>query len=216
MPDQSERTPRRVVIAEDEAIIRLDLAEMLREEGYDVVGQAGDGEEALALVKEVRPDLAILDVRMPKVDGITVAEQVAQERICPVIILTAFSDRELVERARDAGAMHYVVKPFKKEQLVPAIEIAVSRFEEVRALAKEVDSLADQLATRKLVDRAKGILQTKFNLTEPEAFRWIQKTAMDKRLSMQRVAQHVIDETQGTGTESNASGETGEQGTSGR
>src|SRR5690606_19761237 len=124
--------------------------------------------------------------------------------------------RELVERARDAGAMHYVVKPFKKEQLVPAIEIAVSRFEEVRALAKEVDSLADQLATRKLVDRAKGILQTKFNLTEPEAFRWIQKTAMDKRLSMQRVAQHVIDETQGTGTESNASGETGEQGTSGR
>jgi len=216
VPDQSERTPRRVVIAEDEAIIRLDLAEMLREEGYDVVGQAGDGEEALALVKEVRPDLAILDVRMPKVDGITVAEQVAQERICPVIILTAFSDRELVERARDAGAMHYVVKPFKKEQLVPAIEIAVSRFEEVRALAKEVDSLADQLATRKLVDRAKGILQTKFNLTEPEAFRWIQKTAMDKRLSMQRVAQHVIDETQGTGTESNASGETGEQGTSGR
>jgi two-component system, response regulator PdtaR len=209
VPDLSERTPRRVVIAEDEAIIRLDLAEMLREEGYDVIGQASNGEEALTQVQELKPDLVILDVRMPKVDGITVAEQVATERICPVIILTAFSDRELVERARDAGAMHYVVKPFKKEQLVPAIEIAVSRFEEVRELAKEVDSLTEQLATRKLVDRAKGLLQAKFNLSEPEAFRWIQKTAMDKRLSMSRVAQHVIDETSAEEAESDAPSEQG-------
>ncbi|GAB3427206.1 ANTAR domain-containing response regulator [Flindersiella endophytica] len=211
MPDLSERTPRRVVIAEDEAIIRLDLAEMLREEGYDVIGQASNGEEALTQVQELKPDLVILDVRMPKVDGITVAEQVATERICPVIILTAFSDRELVERARDAGAMHYVVKPFKKEQLVPAIEIAVSRFEEVRELAKEVDSLTEQLATRKLVDRAKGLLQAKFDLSEPEAFRWIQKTAMDKRLSMARVAQHVIDETDNATTDGDAASDEGGQ-----
>jgi two-component system, response regulator PdtaR len=211
VPDLSERTPRRVVIAEDEAIIRLDLAEMLREEGYDVIGQASNGEEALTQVQELKPDLVILDVRMPKVDGITVAEQVATERICPVIILTAFSDRELVERARDAGAMHYVVKPFKKEQLVPAIEIAVSRFEEVRELAKEVDSLTEQLATRKVVDRAKGLLQAKFDLSEPEAFRWIQKTAMDKRLSMARVAQHVIDETDGADTDGDPTGDQGGQ-----
>jgi two-component system, response regulator PdtaR len=211
VPDLSERTPRRVVIAEDEAIIRLDLAEMLREEGYDVIGQASNGEEALTQVQELKPDLVILDVRMPKVDGITVAEQVATERICPVIILTAFSDRELVERARDAGAMHYVVKPFKKEQLVPAIEIAVSRFEEVRELAKEVDSLTEQLATRKVVDRAKGLLQAKFDLSEPEAFRWIQKTAMDKRLSMARVAQHVIDETDGADTDGEPASDQGGQ-----
>jgi AmiR/NasT family two-component response regulator len=211
VPDLSERTPRRVVIAEDEAIIRLDLAEMLREEGYDVIGQASNGEEALTQVQELKPDLVILDVRMPKVDGITVAEQVASERICPVIILTAFSDRELVERARDAGAMHYVVKPFKKEQLVPAIEIAVSRFEEVRELAKEVDSLTEQLATRKLVDRAKGLLQAKFDLSEPEAFRWIQKTAMDKRLSMARVAQHVIDETDSADTDGDPANDEGGQ-----
>lgn len=210
MPDQSERQSRRVVIAEDEAIIRLDLAEMLKEEGYDVAGQASDGEEALTLIRDLTPDLAILDVRMPRLDGISVAEQVASDRICPVIILTAFSDRELVERAREAGAMHYVVKPFKKEQLVPAIEIAVSRFEEVRALAEEVDSLTDQLATRKLVDRAKGILESRFGLSEPEAFRWIQKSAMDKRVPMRQVAQLVIDESHGgltAGEEANDDGD---------
>jgi AmiR/NasT family two-component response regulator len=190
----TEQKVRRVVLAEDEALIRLDLAEMLGEEGYDVVGQAGDGEAALALVEELRPDLAILDIKMPKLDGISVAEQIAKERQCAVVILTAFSQRELVERARDAGAMAYLVKPFTKADLVPAIEIAVSRFTEQTELERENADLTDRLETRKLVDRAKSILQTKFGLTEPDAFRWIQKTAMDKRVSMRRVAQLVVDE----------------------
>jgi len=187
---------RRVVIAEDEALIRLDLAEMLAEEGYEVVGQAGDGEEAVRLVTEHQPDLAIFDIKMPRVDGITAAEQVARERICPVLILTAFSQRELVERARDAGAMAYLIKPFGKSDLVPAIEIAVSRFAELGQLEREVQDLTERLETRKLVDRAKGVLQSKFGLTEPEAFRWIQKTAMDKRVSMRQVAELVINEAQ--------------------
>ena len=182
----------RVVIAEDEALIRLDLAEMLAEEGYDVVGQAEDGERAVALAEELRPDLVILDIKMPRLDGIAAAEQVAGKRIAPVVILTAFSQRDLVERARDAGAMAYLVKPFSKTELVPAIEMAVSRFAELRQLESEVSDLAEQLATRKAVDRAKGVLQAQMGLSEPESFRWIQKTAMDLRRSMREVAEGVV------------------------
>ena len=181
------------MIAEDEALIRMDLAEMLAEEGYDVVGQAGDGERAVALAEEHRPDLVILDVKMPVLDGIAAAERIARARIAPVVILTAFSQRELVERARDAGAMAYLVKPFTRSDLVPAIEIAMSRFAEVGSLAQEVDDLAEQLATRKAVDRAKGILQKELGLSEPDAFRWIQKTAMDLRRSMREVAEGVVE-----------------------
>ena len=191
---------RRVVIAEDEALIRLDLAEMLAEEGYEVVGQAGDGEAAVNLVEELRPDLAVFDVKMPKLDGISAAEQVASKRLAPVVILTAFSQRELVERARDAGAMAYLVKPFNKSDLVPAIEIALSRFAELAQLESEVDDLTDRLETRKVVDRAKGILQDKLGLSEPEAFRWLQKTAMDLRLSMRVVAEGVITHGPGMGS----------------
>jgi response regulator NasT len=187
----SER--RRVVIAEDEALIRMDLAEMLAEEGYDVVGQAGDGATAVDLAEQLRPDLVILDVKMPVLDGIAAAERIAQARIAPVVILTAFSQRELVERARDAGAMAYLVKPFSRSDLVPAVEIAVSRFSEVGALEREVADLGEQLAARKAVDRAKGILQKELGLTEPEAFRWIQKTAMDLRRSMREVAEGVAE-----------------------
>lgn len=184
----------RVVIAEDEALIRLDLKEMLEEEGYSVVGEAGDGETAVKLAGEHRPDLVILDVKMPVLDGISAAERIAGEKLAPVLMLTAFSQRELVERARDAGAMAYLVKPFTKSDLVPAIEMAVSRFQELRALEAEIADLSLRLETRKLVDRAKSVLQTKYGLTEPAAFRWIQKTSMDRRMSMQAVAQAVIDE----------------------
>jgi response regulator NasT len=183
---------RRVVIAEDEALIRLDLAEMLAEEGYDVVGQAGDGERAVQLAEELRPDLVVLDVKMPKLDGIAAAERIAQQRIAPVVILTAFSQRELVERARDAGAMAYLVKPFSKSDLVPAVEMAVSRFAELQLLEAEVADLNERLETRKAVDRAKGVLQQQLELSEPDAFRWIQKTAMDLRLSMRQVADGVV------------------------
>jgi two-component system, response regulator PdtaR len=193
--------PRRVVIAEDEALIRMDLAEMLAEEGYAVVGQAGDGARAVELAEQERPDLVILDVKMPVLDGIAAAERIAEARIAPVVILTAFSQRELVERARDAGAMAYLVKPFTRSDLVPAIEIAVSRFAELGALAREVADLDDQLAARKAVERAKGILQKQLGLTEPEAFRWIQKTAMDLRRSMREVAEGVVEHGVGeTGT----------------
>ncbi|MYS58216.1 MULTISPECIES: ANTAR domain-containing response regulator [Streptomycetaceae] len=184
----------RVVIAEDEALIRLDLKEMLEEEGYEVVGEAGDGLRAVELAEEHRPHLVILDVKMPVLDGISAAERIAQERIAPVLMLTAFSQRELVERARDAGAMAYLVKPFNKSDLVPAIEMAVSRFTELRALEMEIADLSVRLETRKLVDRAKSVLQTKYGLTEPAAFRWIQKTSMDRRMSMRQVAQAVIEE----------------------
>jgi len=183
----------RVVIAEDEALIRMDLAEMLGEEGYDVVGEAGDGQRAIELAEELRPDLVILDVKMPVLDGIAAAERIAGSRIAPVVVLTAFSQRELVERARDAGAMAYLVKPFSRTDLVPAIEMAVSRFAEVRALEQEVNDLQESLETRKAVDRAKGVLQEQLGLSEPEAFRWIQKTAMDLRLSMRQVADGVVD-----------------------
>ncbi len=188
----SASTTRRVVIAEDEALIRLDLAEMLAEEGYEVVGQAADGERAVELAEELRPDLVMLDVKMPRLDGISAAQRIAGQRIAPVVILTAFSQRDLVERARDAGAMAYLVKPFTKNDLVPAVEMAVSRFAELQLLESEVADLTERLETRKLVDRAKGILQQQLDLSEPESFRWIQKTAMDLRLSMKQVAEGVI------------------------
>jgi two-component system, response regulator PdtaR len=189
----STPAPRRVVIAEDEALIRMDLAEMLAEEGYDVVGQAGDGARAVELAEQERPDLVILDVKMPVLDGIAAAERIARARIAPVVILTAFSQRELVDRARDAGAMAYLVKPFNRSDLVPAIEIAVSRFSELGTLEREIADLGEQIAARKAVDRAKGILQRELGLTEPEAFRWIQKTAMDLRRSMREVADGVVE-----------------------
>lgn len=192
---------RTVVIAEDETLIRMDLAEMLTEEGYVVVGEAGDGARAIELAEELRPDLVILDVKMPVLDGISAAEAIAGKRIAPVVILTAFSQRDLVERARDAGAMAYLVKPFSKSDLVPAIEMAVSRFAEVSLLEAEVADLSERLETRKAVDRAKGILQQQLSLSEPEAFRWIQKTAMDLRLSMRQVAEGVVEHGPGvTGT----------------
>jgi two-component system, response regulator PdtaR len=185
-------TPRRVVIAEDEALIRLDLKEMLEEDGYDVVGEAGDGETAVRLTMEHGPDLVILDVKMPILDGISAAERIAAERIAPVVILTAFSQRELVERAREAGAMAYLVKPFTKADLVPAIEMAVSRFQEIKSLEAEVSTLEDRLETRKAVDRAKGLLQAAHGWTEAEAFRFIQKTSMDRRMTMRAVAEVVV------------------------
>jgi AmiR/NasT family two-component response regulator len=205
-PEPTGTSRRRVVIAEDEALIRLDLAEMLAEEGYDVVGQAGDGEAAVALAEEHRPDLVVLDVKMPRLDGIAAAQRIAEQRIAPVVILTAFSQRELVERARDAGAMAYLVKPFTKDDLVPAVEMAVSRFAELQMLEAEVADLTERLETRKAVDRAKGVLQRQLELSEPEAFRWIQKTAMDLRLSMRQVAEGVI--THGPSVAGGATGDT--------
>jgi AmiR/NasT family two-component response regulator len=186
------QTPVRVVIAEDEALIRLDLKEMLEEEGYQIVGEASDGAQAVELAGSLQPDLLILDVKMPVLDGISAAEQIAAKQIAPVVILTAFSQRELVERARDAGAMAYLVKPFTKADLVPAIEIAVSRFQEVAALGAEVNTLRERLEVRKLLDRAKGRLQTDCGLSEPEAFRWIQKTSMDRRVAMRLIAEEVL------------------------
>lgn len=182
-----------VVIAEDEALIRLDLKEMLIEEGYDVVGEAGDGERVVQLATELRPDLVITDVKMPRLDGIAAAERIAGARIAPVVILTAFSQRELVERARDAGAMAYLVKPFTKTDLVPAIEMAISRYAEVQTLESQVLDLEERIRTRKAVDRAKGVLQRDLGLSEADAFRWIQKTAMDLRRSMRSVAEGVVE-----------------------
>ncbi|AWK72337.1 ANTAR domain-containing response regulator [Rhodococcus sp. NPDC019627] len=185
--------PRRVVVAEDEALIRLDLVEMLREEGYDVVGEAGDGQTAVDLAVELKPDLVIMDVKMPRRDGIDAASEIAAKRIAPVVILTAFSQRDLVERARDAGAMAYLVKPFSVADLVPAVELAASRFKEVTALEREISDLSERLETRKVVERAKGVLMDKQSLTEPEAFRWIQRAAMDRRSTMKAVAQVVLE-----------------------
>ena len=182
----------RIVVALDEALIRLDLAEMLAELGYDVVGQASDGEQAVALVHEHRPDVVIMDVKMPVLDGISAAEQIGKERIAPVIMLTAFSQKELVERARDAGVMAYIVKPFTQADLAPAVDIATSRWAELKALEGEIADLGERLETRKAVDRAKGILMTRLKLSEADAFRWIQKTAMDRRLGMREVADAVI------------------------
>ena len=184
--------PRRVVIAEDEALIRLDLKELLQEAGYAVVGEAGDGETAVRLAEELRPDLVVLDVQMPVLDGISAAERITEARLAPVLMLTAFSQRELVERARDAGAMAYLVKPFGASDLVPAIEMAVTRYAERVALEDEVADLTDRLETRKLVDRAKSVLQAEHGLSEAQAFRWIQKASMDRRLSMRAVAEAVL------------------------
>jgi two-component system, response regulator PdtaR len=189
-----EPSARRVVIAEDEALIRLDLAEMLEDEGYLVVGQASDGEHAVELAEKLRPDLVMLDIKMPKLDGLAAAARIAEQRIAPVVILTAFSQRDLVARARDAGAMAYLVKPFNSSDLVPSIEMAVSRYDEMLMLEREVADVTERLETRKMVDRAKVILQRRLTLSEPDAFRWIQKTAMDLRLSMRQVAQMVVEE----------------------
>lgn len=191
--DANPHPTHRVLIAEDEALIRLDLAEMLRHEGYDVVGEASDGQEAVELAEQLRPDLVIMDVKMPRRDGLDAAAEIAEKRIAPVLVLTAFSQRDLVERARDAGAMAYLVKPFSVTDLIPAIELAVSRFSEIAALESEVASLSERLQTRKLVERAKGLLQARHGLSEPEAFKWIQRAAMDRRTTMKRVAEVVLE-----------------------
>lgn len=186
---------RRVVVAEDEALIRMDVVETLADAGFDVVGEAGDGETAVKLATELKPDLVVMDVKMPKLDGISAAEQInASGNIAPVVLLTAFSQRELVERAAEAGALAYVVKPFTPADLIPSIEIALSRFQQLVTLENEVADLAERFETRKLVDRAKGILNDKMGLSEPEAFRWIQKASMDRRLTMQDVAKTIIDQ----------------------
>ena len=185
-----QSAPVRILVAEDEALIRMDLVEMLQEAGYEVIAQATNGEEAIALATEHRPDLAILDVKMPVLDGISAAEKIIS--IAPVLMLTAFSQKELIDRARDAGVMAYVVKPFTIGDLVPAIEIAISRHTQMKSLADEVADLHERLETRKMIDRAKGILMKALNLSEPEAFSWIQRAAMDRRLTMKEVANAVI------------------------
>lgn len=182
----------RVVIAEDEPLIRLDLSETLVEEGYEIVGEAGNGAEAITVVRDLRPDVAILDIRMPEVDGLTAARQIVGERLAAVVILTAHSHRDLIAEARDAGALGYLVKPFNKNELVPAIELAMARFRELVALSDQAESLADQLETRKSVDRAKGLLMDSFAMTEQDAFRFLQTTAMSSRSSMRSVADQVI------------------------
>lgn len=193
-PVEKIATKRRAIVVEDEALIRMDIVETLREGGFDVVGEAANGEEALALAREFKPDVVVMDVKMPVMDGITAAEHIAKERLAPVVLLTAFSQTELVERARDAGAMAYVVKPFTPADLLPAVEIAASRFVEIRALENEIADINERMETRKTVERAKGILMEKMQLNEPEAFRWIQKTSMDRRLTMREVAEAVIDQ----------------------
>ena len=182
----------RVVIAEDEAIIRLDLKESLEEEGYEVVGEAGRGDQAIDLVRELRPDLVMLVIKMPVMDGLTAARTIAAERICAVLMLTAFSQREIIEEARDAGALAYLVKPFQKNDLIPAIEVAIGRFRELQALDGEVDALGEQLESRKLVDRAKGILMDECGYKEQDAFTFIQRTAMSDRCRMRDVADRII------------------------
>lgn len=189
----------RVVIAEDEALIRLDLREVLTEEGYWVVGEAADGRTAIRLAEELQPDVMILDVKMPVLDGISAAREIAGRRLAAVVMLTAFSQRDLVEQARDAGAMAYVVKPFGPSDLVPAIEMARSRFAELTTLEREVGTLQERLETRKLLDRAKGVLQSRHGMSEPEAFRWIQATAMNRRMSMRVVAESVLQDTTDSG-----------------
>jgi AmiR/NasT family two-component response regulator len=195
----SENSPtspasKRVVVAEDESLIRIDIVEILRDNGFDVVGEAADGEKAVALATELKPDLVVMDVKMPLLDGISAAEILTKNRIAPVVLLTAFSQRELVERAAEAGALAYVVKPFTPNDLIPAIDIALTRYQQIATLEDEISDLAERLETRKVLDRAKGILNDTMGLTEPEAFRWIQKASMDRRLSMREVAQTVIDQ----------------------
>ena len=188
----TEQVAPRVIVAEDEAIIRMDLIEMLREAGYNVIGEAANGREAISLARHLKPDLAILDVKMPEIDGISAAELIVSEKLAAVLMLTAFSQRELVERARDAGAMAYLVKPFSISDLTPAIEMALGRYAQIQALEAEVGELGERLEARKLVDRAKGILMTNLGITEPEAFKWIQKAAMDQRSSMSAVSEGVL------------------------
>ena len=196
MADQEIQTPtkRRVVVAEDESLIRMDIVETLRDNGFDVVGEAGDGEAAVALAKELRPDLVVMDVKMPKLDGISAADLLNKEHIAPVVLLTAFSQKELVERATEAGALAYVVKPFTPNDLLPAVEIALSRWAQIVALENEVADLSERFETRKIVDIAQGILNEKMGLTEPEAFRWIQKASMDRRVTMKDVAVTIVDQ----------------------
>ena len=181
----------KVLVAEDDSLIRMDLIEMLREEGYDVVGEAPNGQAAVELTESLGPDLVIMDIKMPIRDGIDAATEIAQKRLAPVVMLTAFSQRDFIEKARDAGAMAYLVKPFTKADLVPAIEVAVSRYQELKMLEREVATVNDRLDTRKLVERAKGLLMEKQALSEPEAFKWIQRAAMDRRTTMKAVAQVV-------------------------
>ena len=192
--DTSTSTARRVVVAEDEALIRMDIVETLRDNGFIVVGEAGDGERAIELAIELRPDLVVMDVKMPKLDGISAAERLSRDNIAPVVLLTAFSQKELVNRASEAGAMAYVVKPFSPNDLLPAIEIALSRYAQIQALEAEVADMSERFETRKVVDIAKGILNEKMGLSEPEAFRWIQKASMDRRLTMKDVAVTIIDQ----------------------
>ena len=182
----------RIIVAEDEAIIRMDLIEMLREAGYNVIGEAANGREAISLARHLKPDLAILDVKMPEIDGISAAELIVSEKLAAVLMLTAFSQRELVERARDAGAMAYLVKPFSISDLTPAIEMALGRYAQIEALEAEVGELGERLEARKLVDRAKGVLMTNLGISEPEAFKWIQKAAMDQRSSMSAISEGVL------------------------
>jgi two-component system, response regulator PdtaR len=186
--------PRRVVVAEDESLIRLDIVEILRDNGFDVVGEAGDGETAVQLATDLRPDLVVMDVKMPQLDGISAAEKLAKNHVAPVVLLTAFSQKELVERASEAGALAYVVKPFTPNDLLPAIEIALSRYQQIVTLENEVADLVERFETRKLVDRAKGLLNEKMGLSEPEAFRWIQKASMDRRLTMHDVSKAIIEQ----------------------
>jgi AmiR/NasT family two-component response regulator len=184
--------PTRVLIAEDEAIIRLDLRETLEEEGYEIVAETGRGDEAVELARSMRPDLAILDIKMPGIDGLEAARTITDERLCGVLVLTAFSQRDFIEQARDAGALAYLVKPFQKSDLVPAIELAIARFKELSALADEVKGLEEQLETRKIVDRAKGLLMDRHGLSEQDAFSFIQKRAMTDRTKMKTIAERVV------------------------
>ena len=188
----TEQVAPRIIVAEDEAIIRMDLIEMLREAGYNVIGEAANGREAISLARHLKPDLAILDVKMPEIDGISAAELIVSEKLAAVLMLTAFSQRELVERARDAGAMAYLVKPFSISDLTPAIEMAFGRYAQIQALEAEVGELGERLEARKLVDRAKGVLMANLGISEPEAFKWIQKAAMDQRSSMSAVSEGVL------------------------
>ncbi|GAB42080.1 putative two-component response regulator [Gordonia terrae NBRC 100016] len=186
-------TTHRVLVAEDDSLIRMDLIEMLREEGYDVVGEAPNGQVAVELTESLSPDLVIMDIKMPVRDGIDAATEIAEKRLAPVVMLTAFSQRDFIDKARDAGAMAYLVKPFTKADLVPAIEVAVSRYQELKQLEREVATMNERLETRKLVERAKGLLMKKQALSEPDAFKWIQRAAMDRRTTMKAVAQVVVE-----------------------
>lgn len=202
-PDSSAGEQRRVLVVEDEALIRLDIVETLKDAGYQVVGEESNGEDGVNAARELKPDVVVMDVKMPKLDGISAAEMINNEHISPVVLLTAFSQRDLVERASEVGAMAYVVKPFSPSDLLPAIEIAIARFDQITTLENEIDDLTQRFETRKLVDRAKGILNERMGLSEPEAFRWIQKASMDRRLTMHDVALAVIEQLANTDNSTN-------------